>query len=634
MIRTAWILVLGELRLQLRQPLSVLMLLVFPALMGVVAAATSETLAAAGTLDAVEERAQAERAPEGEDDSTPSPVSVPPDWEDWLAEQPLLEGVPEDRADAVLRITDRGKPRIQHEVTFTGMRAYNRLRAAAQARLDEERDQRLQEAGLDPPLDELLTHEVVDRATAPDRAGATTGAVLPGMLMFSLVLAGLVTALDVFTGEKERRTIESLLTTGADRRAVALAKLLAVSLACFASGVLFLGALAATQRVLGAEAVGGPMGAGTLAVLLLTTLVLAFQVAGAASITGIYADDYKTASMISAPVMFAVMTPAAVAALPVPLDPLLALVPVANVALATRELLAGSLGPGLGALVLLASATHVALSTWAVWRMLEQETALIGGSALGRDGQRTRGGQALAVTALGFCGLWFFGQTAQAYDIVGGTVFTMALFAGTAVASIAWLGLPVAETLSLRLPSGRDAALAVLVGALTPVVAMGVFTLQEQVLPVPESLVQVLAGLDDPDRALWLTLLVFALAPGVCEELLFRGAILGLQRFGGRMALAVGLNALAFGLMHIALHRWLPTATIGLIVAVAVWRSRSVLVGMWIHTVNNALALTLPRLAGDDPTPPAPGLTVGLGLVAAVVVVGAVLGMRGPARDP
>ena len=92
-------------------------------------------------------------------------------------------------------------------------------------------------------------------------------------------------------------------------------------------------------------------------------------------------------------------------------------------------------------------------------------------------------------------------------------------------------------------------------------------------------------------------LILVALAPAVCEELAFRGALLAAVQKPGdsrRPTLSTCLLVgVAFGAFHFSLQRLLPTATIGCVLTWVALRTGSILPCMLLHFVNNALALLL-----------------------------------------
>ena len=231
---------------------------------------------------------------------------------------------------------------------------------------------------------------------------------------------------------------------------------------------------------------------------------------------------------------------------------------------------------------------------------------------------------------MAFWGMWFFAQTAQMLDLIWGMVFTqLAVIALPGIAAVAWLGLPMKEQLSLRAPTARDGMMAIAVGLLAPAVGLLVFHLQSLVMPAPASLQEEMAKMLSDDLPLLVTLVVFAVLPGLCEEVLFRGALFGLMRRGDHPWLAIALNAVMFGVFHLFLHRWLPTGILGLLMCIAVWRSRSLWVGVVIHSLNNAVLLTIARTLPDPETSEVPWLVLGVMASAAFALVFA---MRGPSE--
>ena len=78
------------------------------------------------------------------------------------------------------------------------------------------------------------------------------------------------------------------------------------------------------------------------------------------------------------------------------------------------------------------------------------------------------------------------------------------------------------------------------------------------------------------------------LAP-VTEELLFRGAFQGLMRPCGSAA-AIFAPALLFGVLHLDLAQGLTAFACGVFLGWLAERSGSILPGMLLHLVNNALA--------------------------------------------
>lgn|GEM_PF-1680953 len=104
------------------------------------------------------------------------------------------------------------------------------------------------------------------------------------------------------------------------------------------------------------------------------------------------------------------------------------------------------------------------------------------------------------------------------------------------------------------------------------------------------------------DASSWLALLVGAVLPAVCEELSFRGYVLGALRPLGPTA-AVLLTGLLFGALHLSLVRLVPLALLGMLWALSVQRSGSILPGMVMHLLNNGIALGLTFFVQEQSNP-------------------------------
>lgn len=124
------------------------------------------------------------------------------------------------------------------------------------------------------------------------------------------------------------------------------------------------------------------------------------------------------------------------------------------------------------------------------------------------------------------------------------------------------------------------------------------------------------------EAPLWQAILLLAILPPICEEILFRGTLArGLAtRLPGW--LAVTLAAMLFSAYHLSLVQALPTLTLGLALGLFALRADSVVPAIIGHVLNNGIAvlvsrdLDLARWLSTHPTPTlvacAAGTTAGL----------------------
>ena len=97
----------------------------------------------------------------------------------------------------------------------------------------------------------------------------------------------------------------------------------------------------------------------------------------------------------------------------------------------------------------------------------------------------------------------------------------------------------------------------------------------------------------------WMLLFV-AIAPGLCEELFFRGFVQRNLERGVGAALGIILSGVIFSVFHLRLSQVLPLALLGVYMAYLVWRTGSIWVPIIIHVFNNGLMVVLARYGGNQ----------------------------------
>jgi len=238
---------------------------------------------------------------------------------------------------------------VFHDATDVGMK--DRAKAYLDFINEKLKQERYREMNLDEASLVPLTPEYRNIASDKEMIGKLAGGILPYIFIAFGFLGCMYPAIDLFTGEKERGTIETLLTTPVPRWKLLFGKMGVVVLSGLIASTFSLLGLFFSIEVL--HVIEDPvflaiihdiLTPGFVAMLYLLLLPLTVFFAGIMIPFAVRAKSFKEAQSVISPMNILVMLPAMVGFFPgIELNGLTALIPVVNVVLATKELIAGTL---------------------------------------------------------------------------------------------------------------------------------------------------------------------------------------------------------------------------------------------------------------------------------------------------
>lgn len=205
----------------------------------------------------------------------------------------------------VLLLADQG--------SMNGIDGLETIKAGLNALRDEVVRDRLAAAGIDIGLIQPIT---IVEAEIQEGDGASlfmASLILPLLVVMSVMIGSQSSAVELFAGEKERKTMEALLMTPVNRSALILAKWLTISTLGFISGIFAVGGFAIvvstlTERMKQVLDFGDQLGnllvSALLSILLFSLLVAAIQI-----IFSLFANNFKEAQSYFGPVMFIAIAP-------------------------------------------------------------------------------------------------------------------------------------------------------------------------------------------------------------------------------------------------------------------------------------------------------------------------------------
>lgn len=492
-----------------------------------------------------------------------------------------------------------------------------------------------------------------NEASPQERGAFHIGKIIAMMIILMTITCPFYPAIDLGAGEKERGTMETLLVSPLDRREIVVGKYLTVVTVSLVAALLNLASMAVTFTYF-AQTINGlassqqiephlpdeeqmdmnwkienrrmefKITAQQVFVIFCLLLPLTGLFAAASLALSVFAKSYKEGQYYLTP-LFAVTTPLAmVGMLPnVELTPVLCAIPVLNVVLLFKELF---LGLFIWSHILIALSSTVVFCVIAIYwtvGLFTKEEVLFRESddvnlkfwiPVGPPRETPIRIQAVFLFLMVMILAFFVGQKLQdptkgflgkpltepqeiIYKLLKGLVLTQILL--IALPTL-WLirsaKMNFKKTLRLNpfKPSAVPLSMILVLACFFINIWIGGVTYK--ILPDSEVDMKRLEKTLAPviSQTPWiLLLLVFGLAPGICEEILFRGFLLSGFSESHKRWQAVLFVGICFGLFHLYPAKYLTTGFMGIILALIVLRTGSIYPAMIAHAFSNSFVILL-----------------------------------------
>ncbi|MCD4726556.1 MAG: ABC transporter permease subunit, partial [Pirellulales bacterium] len=482
-------------------------------------------------------------------------------------------------------------------------------------------DENLKASGLPARTACPFTVDTDDVAGRKSREGVKWSSILPVLLLLWALTGAFYPAVDLCAGEKERGTLETLLSSPAGRGEIVLGKLLTIMLFSIITAVLNLVSIGATGWIVLSRLPGfglpPPVALVSLAIALLPMAALfsALCLALAALARSTKEGQYYLMPLLllTMPLVVLPMSPG------VELNLGNSLIPVTGVALILRSMLAGEYWLALQFAPVVAAVTLVVCLMSIRWAVdqFNRESVLFRESErfdvglwlrhLLRDRRATPTvGAAVCCCALILLIKFDLGSIFDVPESFGGFARALmttqiAVFIVPTLLLTFLLTTSPRQTLLLKWPSWfAIPAAALLAVALHPVVhllkdlVLRLYPVSENMLPALKEISQLLS-----EAPFWPLVLLIAVVPAVCEELACRGFILSGFRHLGHKWRAIVYSSLLFGIAHGILQQSLLASLIGVVIAYLAVQSGSILPGMVFHAIHNTLTLANTRVTPE-----------------------------------
>ena len=226
----------------------------------------------------------------------------------------------------------------------------------------------------------------IDVASEQEKFGKTIGTFLPYMFLLFCFSGAMYPALDLGAGEKERGTLETILTSPASQIEILTGKFVVVSIFGIMSVIFgLMGMLAAVKlnSDIPEEIVSIAMTIlGAKPVVLILSLLIPIALFFASFLLSIsfYAKTFKEAQSIMGPLNILIIFPIMIGLMPgITLNVSTAWVPILNVSLAMNDIISGTLSWPLYAEVMLSLLFFTGCSMWLSVKFVSREEVIFRG---------------------------------------------------------------------------------------------------------------------------------------------------------------------------------------------------------------------------------------------------------------
>jgi sodium transport system permease protein len=480
-----------------------------------------------------------------------------------------------------------------------------------------------------------------DQSSNESSMGSILGSILPFLMITSILMGSMYPAIDATAGEKERGTLETLLTLPIGNMELIMSKFFSVATIAVVSVFINVLSMSGIAAYLYATVQSLSQGTGSFAlkqfipaILISVVCIIAFALFMSAVVMCVcaFAKSFKEANNYVTPLTLVVMLTAYIGFIPnVELSTKTALLPVANICLLIKALLVFKYDFSLILLVLLSNVVYAFVAIWFLGKVYNSESILFGESAGGIQLFERRKNIKPGSLPTIQDGLLLFVVAMLLMIYVGGMMSLQHPMLGVIVPQLLFVVLPmlaclyikgnVRQIFALKRPSGRS-----LLGAVCMYLGAGSLSLllsnllsaafPDSSQGLSEEYATLLQGVTFPGA-----LLLLALLPAVCEELFYRGYLFTALKQKLSLGAAILVVSLLFGMSHMSLIKLLPTAILGSALAYTIHQADSIVASSLIHFLNNGLAVVM--LYYEDLLPlgedVAAGVWVGILLLATAV---------------
>ena len=248
-----------------------------------------------------------------------------------------------------IKTNSSGDVKIYYKSSDLMSKSKKRMQAALDIYKEKIIDERLKQLNVDGQILDPITITNIDMATAKETLGKAIGGFIPYVLVMFIFLGAMYPAIDLGAGEKERGSLETLLSSPATKFEITMGKLLVVSLTGIVSGLVSVLGISSSLFFIDKipvqiqETISELINPFMISSIIILMIPIAIFFASMLLSISFYARSFKEAQSLMGPLNMVIIVPLFLSLGPgMEMDHATALMPLINVGLLTKEILAGS----------------------------------------------------------------------------------------------------------------------------------------------------------------------------------------------------------------------------------------------------------------------------------------------------
>jgi len=248
-----------------------------------------------------------------------------------------------------IKTNSSGDVKIYYKSSDLMSKSKKRMQAALDIYKEKIIDERLKQLNVDGQILDPITITNIDMATAKETLGKAIGGFIPYVLVMFIFLGAMYPAIDLGAGEKERGSLETLLSSPATKFEITMGKLLVVSLTGIVSGLVSVLGISSSLFFIDKipvqiqETILELINPFMISSIIILMIPIAIFFASMLLSISFYARSFKEAQSLMGPLNMVIIVPLFLSLGPgMEMDHATALMPLINVGLLTKEILAGS----------------------------------------------------------------------------------------------------------------------------------------------------------------------------------------------------------------------------------------------------------------------------------------------------